>query len=87
MRTVGAFIYDRLGGQTTASAMREGLETRYPGNPVTKIALLRVDRMGKRGAEALYEATHADGTSVQRVLHLSMEAQGWRIVRVSRVQK
>ena len=87
MRTVGGFIYERLGGQTTATAMREGLETRYPGNPVTKIALLRVDRMGKGTAEALYEATHKDGTSVQRVLHLAQETQGWRIVRVSRVRK
>ena len=86
IQTVGGFIYERLGGQTTAQAMRDGLESRYPGNPITRIVLLRVDGMGKGKAEALYEAHHKDGISVQRVLHLEVTAKGWRVVRVSKVR-
>ena len=86
IQTVGGFIYDRLGGQTSAQAMRDGLESRYPGNPIVRIVLLRVDGMGKGKAEALYEAHHKDGFSVQRVLHLEQTPKGWRVVRVSKVR-
>ena len=86
IQTVGGFIYDRLGGQTSAQAMRDGLESRYPGNPIARVVLLRVDGMGKGKAEALYEAHHKDGTSVQRVLHIEMTQKGWRVVRVSKVR-
>ena len=86
MQTVGGFIYERLGGQTTTQAMRDGLESRYPGNPIARIVLLRLDSMGKGKAEALYEAHHKDGISVQRVLHLEQTPKGWRVVRVSKVR-
>ena len=83
--TVGGFIYDRLGGSTSRDSMRNGLDTRYPGNPVVEVEVLRVDPMGAAKAEVLYEARHKDGFSVQRVLHLEKLSQGWRVVRVTRV--
>ena len=83
--TVGGFIYDRLGGSTSRDSMRNGLDTRYPGNPVVEVEVLRVDPMGTMKAEVLYEARHKDGLSVQRVLHLEKLSQGWRVVRVTKV--
>lgn len=86
IQTVGGFIYERLGGQTSTSAMREGLEVRYPGNPVASVRVSRIDAMGDKRGEAVYEATHRDGTAVSRVLHLELLSQGWRVVRVSKLR-
>ena len=83
--TVGGFIYDRLGGSTSRDSMMNGLNTRYPDNPIVEVEVLRVDPMGAAKSEVLYEARHKDGTAVQRVLHLEQLPTGWRVVRVTRV--
>jgi hypothetical protein len=86
IRTVGGFIFDRLGGQTSTSAMRDGLEVRYPNNAVVGIEVTNVSRLTPKTSEVSYVAKHADGLSVSRVLHLELGADGWRVVKVSKLR-
>ena len=86
MPTVGGFIYEKLGGSTSAEDMRAGLETRYPGNPIVRVVVTRIHSVRENSWEVTYVAEHGDGLRVGRVLHLGVGPRGLTVQRVSRLR-
>jgi len=84
--TVGGFIYEKLGGTTSSKDMQDGLETRYPGNPIVRIVVTRIHSSGENAWEVTYVAEHKDGFSVGRVLHVGIGARGLTVHRVTRLR-
>jgi hypothetical protein len=82
--TVGGYIYERLGGTTTAEDMRAGLEVRYPGNPIVHLKVTPARMLTSDSAEVDYLTRHKDGLELTRTLILSVGPKGWSVHRVRR---
>jgi len=82
--TVGGYIYERLGGATTAEDMRSGLEVRYPGNPIVHLKVTSIRMVTSESAEVDYLTRHQDGLELVRTLMLQVGPKGWTVNRVRR---
>ena len=82
--TVGGYIYERLGGTTTAEDMRSGLEVRFPGNPIVHLKVTATRMLTSDSAEVDYLTRHQDGLELVRTLILKVGPKGWSVHRVRR---